>query len=358
MQLQYVASNVEEEGIMPIRRRGFNYGGVKVLERPAMPQDAEVCKGWQQDQAVMLPGMLHDVLTAYALQIAQAHSLMEATLNGADVAELFECEPYASQLQPAFELVAASMEEHDEQGIEKIYFDAWDGDELVADNLWCKASWLSFEDEDASLRFRFSFGMEGFEDVAADPARQNWAARLTDAIFPESAAITEHVELNRLLTQVLDGDTPAYAERIVYFNAPNGGAQMHHDVERGHEGVVFAQLSGATFWLAAAKPVLMDEVAAFLADTDAGAWLELKALVADRVAFAEYLDDRDHELAEALMDREPAFFRYMIERGYAFVLEAGDVLLLPQKTLETCVWHSVICVGDAPGEALSFAIRR
>lgn len=261
-------------------------------------------------------------------------------------------------MQPAFDLSGTSFEEHDDQGIEKVYFDAWQDDDIVADNLWCKASWLSFEEEEGSLRFRFSFGIEGYEDVAADPERELWAARLTDAVFPESAAVTRHPGLNALLAGMLDCPRVAFNERIVYFNAPNGGAQMHHDVERGHDGVVFAQMSGSTFWLALAKPRLLDEIKAFLAQAPAAEWTELRKLAADRQVLAAYLDESDHELAEQLLDREPDFFRHLIERGYAYVLEAGDVLLMPQLALDTCVWHSVICLGEEVGEGLSFALTR
>ncbi|MFM8332007.1 MAG: hypothetical protein ACKN9T_09985 [Candidatus Methylumidiphilus sp.] len=131
---------------------------------------------------------------------------------------------------------------------------------------------------------------------------------------------------------------------------------MHHDVERGHDGVVFAQMSGATFWLALSKPRLLDEIAAFLAAAPAAEWAELRRF--DRPALAAYLDEPDHELAEQLLDRCPAFCRHLIGRGYAHVLRAGDVLLMPQLSLDTCVWHSVICLGDEEGEGLSFALTR
>jgi hypothetical protein len=63
-------------------------------------------------------------------------------------------------------------------------------------------------------------------------------------------------------------------------------------------------------------------------------------------------------LAEQLIDRSPDFFRHLIGRGYAHVLHPGDVLLMRQAALNTCVWHSVIGLGDAEGEGLSFALTR
>lgn len=359
MKIHYFASQ-ENAGPQAqlLQRRGITYGWIAVDGLAAMPSAEEVQHAWRADQAVLLPGVLAGELPRFAGEIAQAQQLMEQVLDGESLAELLDAEPYAERLAADFSLTAASFEENDEQGIEKVYFDAWQDDDVAADDLWCKASWLSFDDTDASLRFRFSFGMEGYEDVAADPERQRWAARLTDAVFPESAAITQHGELNALLRRMLDCREVEYAERIVYFNAPNGGAQMHHDVERGHDGVLFAQMSGSTFWLALAKPLLMDEIDAYLAQAPAGEWTELHALAQDRPALASHLDEPEHDLAESLLDRCPDFCRHLIERGYAYVLAPGDVLLMPQYSLASCVWHSVICLGNEAGEGLSFALKK
>lgn len=356
MSIRYHASPVSSHDLL-LCRRGIEYGWVRESARPAMPDAPAVESAWERHEAVLLPGLLADVLERYAPHIAQAHRLYQQTLAGETVADLLESEPYAGRLSDDFDLSGSSFEDNDDQGIEKVYFDAWQDDDIVADDLWCKASWLSFDDEDGSLRFRFSFGMEGYEDVAADPERQAWAAKLTDAVFPESAAITEHPGLRTVLESMLGSSAIGFMERIVYFNAPNGGAQMHHDVERGHDGVVFAQLSGSTFWLALGKPVLMDEIDAYLAQAPADQWSELRALGSDRAGLSRYLDEQDHELAEALIDRHPDFFRHLIERGYAYILQPGDVLLMRQNDLDTCVWHSVICLGEEAGEGLSFALK-
>lgn len=367
MSVQWYISSDNDPGRRELTRRGYELGWIAENRRPAMFDAAEVKRAWHADEAIMLPGILDDVIGNYAAEIGQAHRLMERTLGGEEVSIQFGEEPYRSRLMPKFPLVSAVFEEHDPQCIEKLFFDAEEKGDVIAEDLWCKASWLSFFDDDASMRFRFSLGMEGYEDVAADPGRQLLAAEITDAIFPESAAITEHKALNDLLTEVLD-TKPAYTERIIYFNAPNGGAQMHHDVERGHLGVVFAQMSGSTGWLAMAKPVLIDEIQAFLALPESELALAkvlpdidsqnaLRELAEDRAALSAHMDEFDHELSEALMDRCPEFIEYLFRQGYGYVLEAGDVLLMPQRDLETCVWHTVFCLGDDPGEALSFALR-
>lgn len=155
---------------------------------------------------------------------------------------------------------------------------------------------------------------------------------------------------------------------MVYFNAPNDGAQLHHDVERGHAGVVFAQLSGSTFWLALAKPTLMDNLIEFVGDVgrqdDIAAVLpspadqqQLRQLCQHRQHLTDYMEEPDHELVEAIFDRCPAFVQHLINAGYSHTLVAGDVLLLPQRDIDNCVWHSVFTLSDHPGEALSFAVR-
>jgi len=360
----------QAEGCFQLQRRGYGLGFVEQFQRPDMPDADTVIRHWQADAGVLLPGILD--LQPWQSEIRQSRLLMEQTLETGELSPVLEQPPYSSRLQTHFPLVASSFEEHDEQGIEKIYFDAEidkHGERCcVAEELWCKASWLSFIEADASLRFRFSFGMECLEDVAADPERQQWAGRLCDAMFPESAAITGNTAINGLLESVLDG-SPAFVERIVYFNAPNGGAQMHHDVERGHDGVVYGQLTGSTFWLALNKQVLIDELIAFIRDEnhagemerllpDSDARGELDRLITDRQALSDYMDEFDHELVEVVMDRSAEFTRQLVEHGYGFILHAGDVLLMPQRDLDTCVWHSVITLGDEPGEALSFAVRK
>jgi len=368
--MQYLSSAPETGAYFSLLRRDYELGFVQQLARPDMPDAKTISRRWQHDEAVLLPGALD--LQPWQSDIAQSHRLMENTLNSGEIASLLEQSPYQHRLSAHFPLVASSFEDHDEQGIEKIYFDAEAdaGGErtCVAEELWCKGSWLSFIEADASLRFRFSFGMECLQDVAADPERQRWAGRLCDAIFPESAAITANERILEALQPVLGG-APAFVERIVYFNAPNGGAQMHHDVERGHDGVVYGQLSGSTFWLALGKQTLIDELIAFIehADNtaeierllpDADARSELAGLIRDRQTLSNEMDAFDHEQVEAVMDRSPLFIRQLVEHGYGFILHAGDVLLMPQRDLDTCVWHSVISLGDAPGEALSFAVRK
>lgn len=337
-----------------LQRRGFELGEICIPAKQNKPSEQQIIEAWKADKAITLPSIVVQDVLQYKAQIQTAHNMMEAMLNGAELIETFEESSISQRLQPEFSLLASSAEEHDEQGIEKVYFDVEDKGEIFAEDLWCKASWLSFHDEDASLRFRFSFGMEGFEDVAADPARQQWAGELCGRIFPESAIITKNTEILNLLQKIL-GSEAQFVERIVYFNAPNGGAQFHHDVERGHAGVVFAQLSGETFWLALDKQKLMDEVIQFSQNNPVSD--ALKTLIQNREALSDYMEEQDHATVEELIDQNSNFISYLIGKGYSHSLKAGDILMLPQRDLDHCVWHTVFTLGDEPGEALSFAVR-
>ncbi|MDQ6952570.1 MAG: hypothetical protein Q9M15_03480 [Mariprofundaceae bacterium] len=337
-----------------LERRGLKLGHVSAPKAVDMPDKKTIMKAWKNDQSIVLPKLLDEQLPRYQADIQRAHQCMESTLNGVELGEQLEKNSSIKRLEPEFSFLASSMEEHDEQAIEKLYFDAGDEQNILAEDLWCKASWLSFHDEDASLRFRFSFGMEGYEDVAADPKRQHWAGELCTKMFPESELITKNTDILQYMSSIL-GHQPAFVERIVYFNTPNGGAQFHHDVERGHAGVVFAQLSGATFWLAANKLQLMQVMRDFSEKHNTPA--ELQSLLKNQVALSDYMEEEDHGWVESLIDHNPIFIQYMIKQGYAHVLQTGDVLLLPQRDLNHCVWHSVFTLGDEPGEALSFAVR-
>jgi hypothetical protein len=358
----------EEQGISRVfwlSQRESRLGWIGEQRRPVLPGLDAARDAWLAARPILLPGFVVDGIPGHSRDIAQAASLMRAVLDGEDCEELLLQEPYAGRLAPRFELLAATYDEGDPQEIVKIEFDVMQGDELIAENLWVKLSWLSYAE---SLRFRFSFGMESYEDVAADPQRQAYAAALTEALFPESAVISADTRLQHFLRDVLQAKELVYVERIVYFNAPDGGAQFHHDVERGHLGVVFAQLSGRTAWLTLSTEQLLDAIQNFLAQPDVDIAMantiklkktrdELVKLAADRAALAEYLNRRDNDPLEQLINRTPAFIRQLIERGHAYILNPGDIILLPQQDAAHCAWHAVYCLDDSPGEALSFAIR-
>lgn len=363
------AAEAQRRGLgepMWLGRRGYSVGWIAQRTAQSAPLTARAL--WQAGDGVFLPQLVAAGLASHADQISAAQTLMQRVLEGESAADLIGEAPYAARLEQQFELLAATCDEGDPQEIETLEFDGLDNGEVAAENLWVKLSWLSFDEEDASLRFRFSFGMVGYEDVAADYLRQQFAAQLTDAIFPESSIISSDAEVERTLCETLAIKALAYVERIIYFNAPNGGAQFHQDVERGHLGVIFAQAYGRTGWFALPKQTLVAEIQRFLARPDirpltAAAGIkpsDLKILLtkaANPASLSAYLDDPKNDPLEGVLNRVPEFSRQLVEAGYAYILQPGDVILLPQQDIEHCCWHSVFCLDDFAGEALSFAVR-
>lgn len=347
-----------------LKRRGYDLGTVSHNQSVANNNDLS---DWQEGKPILLQGVCLSQLNNHQANIKQASSLYHAILEQ-------ECEPilakppYSTRLEHKFELLGCSFNEGDDQEIETILFDAVEQDKVLAEDLWMKVSWLSFYEDDASLRFRFSFGEDNVEDVAADSQRQHYAALLADSVFPESSIITKNKSLHTHLTNILNCNTLSFVERIVYFNASNGGAYLHHDRERGHAGVVYAQLSGATYWLALPKQMLISEIIDFIkhcrktahwpSNLDNTMQQQLSELGENREALSIELDSFANSPLIHLINETEAFVQQLIQNGHGRMLQAGDVLLLPQENDSDCCWHTVFTLGEEPGEALSFAMRR
>ena len=310
---------------------------------------------WHKGYAVRLPGFCKQHVIKQQNHIQQTEKLVIAVWDEQNLECMINSEPYRSNLAEHFVNLGSGISESDQQEIETMFFDAVVNDKVVAEDLWMKVSWLSFDDEDASLRFRFSFGVDLEEDVAADPLRQKHAGTLCDKIFPESKIVTEHAELETVLQKLLEKQQVEFVERIIYFNAPNGGAYLHHDLERGHAGVVYAQLTGTTFWLALPKFVLIERIIEFshqytVSDT-------IAALCAKPIELAKELDSFANDDLIHLINETPQFIQYLHKQGDSICMQAGDILLLPQSSEQQCCWHSVFTLGEEVGQALSFAIR-
>lgn len=363
-----MASDVGCDRVLPLCRRGVHHGWIGEAGRPALGSLAENRASWAAAEAVFLPQLVAAELAKHADHLAQSARLMENVADGAACEDLFDQADYASRYGAHFELLAGVYDEGDEQAIGTVEFDVLENGEPTDELVWVKASWLSFEDDDVSLRFRFSHGHDLYEHVAIDYVRQLQAGALCDALFPESSVLTGSTLLLESLGEILAVPELAFVERIVYFNAPNGGAQFHHDVERGHLGVVFAQLSGRTGWLAVPKMALVDEIKKFLARTDSASLLKsaipklthrkkLMTMAAEPARLIDWMDDPDNAPLEALLNRIPEFTQQLVAAGFAFIVEPGDVLLLSQHEIDRCAWHSVFCLDDHVGQALSFAVR-
>jgi hypothetical protein len=236
----------------------------------------------------------------------------------------------------------------DEREIEKVYVDALRRGRVAARGLYAKLSWIAHDERDRSLRIRFSFGSERLLDWQKETRRAPWAARYAEALFPECAAIIASAGLVHEIERLL-GRPVRFSERIVYSNAPGGGAVFHHDDEQHQLGVVFGQLAGETAWLALPKRELAAHVAACarsgslrrLAGTPRRA---LRAL------------DRDAPALRELLDATPGFTARLVEHGALFHLRPGDALLLPTHGPDDTCWHAVFALGRRPSLAHSYGI--
>jgi len=351
-----------------LKRRGVQLGWLTddsdVKQLPLVLEKVR----WDNAHPVFLAQLVSDQLAVYQDPIQRSMQLMEDVLVEQDCGKLLTQAPYAQRLSPSFECLSSLHDLGDRQEIEKLEFDALQNEALIAEDLWIKVSWLSFEEDDDSLRFRFSFGMEGYEDVAADLLRQKLAGQLQEAVFPESAIVTQNEKISQYLKSLLNLESIEFVERIVYFNAPNGGAQFHHDVERGHKGVLFAQLYGRTAWLCLSKSTLIQQIQHFLNDlnnqsvfaelfADTAAVNDLLDHYQQDAWLSNYLEEKNKEALDCLMNETPAFTQQLVENGFGYVLSPGDIILLPQMGLDRCAWHSVFCIDEHPGLALSFAMR-
>lgn len=353
----------ESDIAWPLSRRGFDLGWtIPDSTDHQLPSADTIAAGWNAAGFVRLPGILMDHLSEHEEAIRDALTIMHKIREGESCADILSEEPYHSRLQPDFDLLAPIYNDADEQEIEKVVFDAVKSGEVHAEDLWMKCSCLSFFERDASIRFRFSYGMEIYKSHEGDLLRERLAAELADRVFPECKMVTEHPELNELLAAAL-GFSPEYVEKIIFSNAPEGGAQFHQDVEKGHAGVLYGQLYGHTGWIAMPRAELIRAAQAFIKEEpgiiDKHFSFEersrLERLADDTDAFAELLEADDQQELELLLNGIPEFTKRLLDAGWGQILNPGDVMLLPQQSTEHCCWHSVFCLNDAPGHALSFA---
>lgn len=338
-----------------LRRRGVRHGRFPEPARGARldPLDrafsAECERRWSADRPICLPGALLPMLPGLRGPIARSLRLFERLRGGASFADAVR-----ARLRERADLVpvGATVDTGDEREIEKFYVDALAHGRVAARGLYAKLSWIAHDARDRSLRIRFSFGSERLLDWQRETRRAPWAERLAGALFPECAAIARNRRLVELIERLI-GRRARFSERIVYSNAPLGGALFHHDDEAFQLGVVFGQLAGETAWLALPKRELAAHVVAFARAPS----LRRRAGTPARALRA--LEREDDSALRRLIDATPAFTRRLVEHGALQHLRAGDALLLPNHGArgpdDTC-WHSVFALGTRPSLAHSYGI--
>jgi hypothetical protein len=335
-----------------LRRRGVLHGRFLPAGRAPLAEE-ELARRWASDRPVFLPGVLRGTLAAHARAMRSTLALFERLRRGAS----FEREVRRRlggrrEFWPSGSVVDVA----DAREIEKVYVDGMRGRRFAARALYAKLSWIAHDERDRSLRIRFSFGSESLLDWRKETRRAPWAARYAEALFPECAVLTGSRALSTVLRTVLRpqlGRAPRFLERIVYSNAPGGGALFHHDCEPRQRGVVFGQLAGETAWLALPKRELALRMAEHAASARSPV---LRRLAGTPRAALRALEREEPAPLRRLLDATPSFTRRLAGHGALFHLRAGDALLLPNHGWDDTCWHSVFALGRRASLAHSYGI--
>jgi len=325
--------------VWPLVRRGADLGFAVTLPRTP-PSPAAASATWRASEAVFLPGVLGQGLARQRAAIARSLAMFDRLRAGGTLLDEFE-----RRLRSHADLryAGTSTGGPDPREIEKVFLDAAPGGTTVARDLWAMVSWIADDGHDRSLRIRFSSGSgKPDEWLAASDRTCGWVDTFAAHAFPESAAILLCRPLRDRLQSLL-GRPYRLSERIVYNNAPGGGAVFHHDAEPSQLGVVFSQLEGHTAWLAISKRRL-------------AALLVARRRAASVRSALSALDDDGNQRLWRLLNRDASFTADLAARGALFVLRAGDCIALPSHGSDDVAWHSVIALGRRPSLAHSYGI--
>lgn len=301
---------------------------------------------WQADEPIVLRGIATDGVRAHGRSIRRSLALFDAVRAGVSFERLAA---RALRARAGFRPAGVTIDLGDTREIEKVFVDALSGARAVARDLYAKLSWIAHDERDTSLRVRFSFGAESLLDWQTETRRAVWSDRFAAALFPECAVVTECAPLTALVDSLI-GRRTRLSERIIYSNAPGGGATFHHDDEPRQLGVVYTQLEGATAWFALPKRRLAAHVVASARSA------ALRRRVGSVARALRALDDTSDPLLGALLNATPAFSRRLADAGEFYVLRAGDSLLLPSHGPDDVCWHAVFALGRRPSLAHSYGV--
>lgn len=328
-----------------LQRRGLRHGRFRPAAHAAL-DEAEIARRWAADEAILLPGVLGPGLAGARASVRATLALFERLRRGAS----FEREVRRRLAADArFSPSGAVVDMGDAREIEKVYVDGMQGQRFVARGLYAKLSWIAHDERDVSLRIRFSFGSENLLDWQRETRRAPWANRYAEALFPECAVLARNRRLVGRIEGLL-GRRVRLGERIIYNNAPDGGAIFHHDCEPHQHGVVFGQLAGETAWLALPKRALARHMAEFARTP---AW---KRLTGTPARALKALDLEGDARVARLLNESPEFSARLVASGALFHLRAGDALVLPNHGWNDTCWHSVFALGKRASLAHSYGI--
>ncbi|MEZ5962620.1 MAG: hypothetical protein R3F56_02125 [Planctomycetota bacterium] len=342
----------------PLLRRGVLHGHVA---DSGPPTEAAAPAGTQTEDAgvdlseafagaepIALPGVLRPALTPLREDIERSLELFEHLRQGGRFLDVVLA---ALDDVPDLRPEGSTVDRLDAREIEKVYVSGLVDGRCARGgrDVWAKLQWIARDEADLSLRVRFSCGTEHLHDWPHHVEGQKWANRLAEVLFPEGAALTDSAELDDVLRAVV-GAAPRLSERIVYSNAPAGGAVFHHDADATQRAVLYGQLAGATAWLALPATALAEAVVSHARETGRADLPQARADALRR------LDQEDDHALFGLLNEDPAFTARLAADGWLMVLEAGDALLLPSHDREHTAWHSVFALGDAPSLAHSYGV--
>lgn len=327
-------------------RRDVDHGTVTPARGArAMPSPDELQRRWREAEAILLPGLVLDVVRTQREAIAATARMFERLRDGARFLDELDARLGDDE---QFRYAGSTIDRGDEREIERVFVDvageSTRGDEPKRpriEDLTARLSWIAHDERDASMRIRFSFGHEATRDWLLPDRRSAWSDRFGAAAFPENAALRSSPALATALASLIEAPH-RLSELIVFCNAPGGGAVFHHDADPGQRGVVYAQLDGRTVWLACPRRALA-ELAAPLATLDPAG------------VFARMTASDDQALWE-LFNADARLTGVLAQSGRLFVLDPGDAILLPSHDEERCCWHSIFGTGETASLAHSMAI--
>jgi hypothetical protein len=321
-----------------LTRRGVDLGCALPLSRRS-PSSAEARARWAAAEAVFLPGVVARRLPPFAAAIARTLQMFARLRAGRRLLDELDVR---LRDDDTFRYAGSTADKNDAREVERVFVDAEVDGAAVAQDLWAMLAWIAHDESDSSLRIRFSHGKDKQDEwMTGGDHIAGWSDTFAAACFPECAISDGSDELHAWLDQLV-ARPHRLSERIVYNNAPGGGAVFHHDAEPGQLGVAFHQLQGSTAWLAIGKRRL-------------AAALHQVGDVASVHAGMAALDADDPRVYRRI-NRDAAFTARLAALGALFVLDAGDCILLPSHGTDDVAWHSVIALGTAPSLAHSYGI--
>ena len=357
---------------VPLQRRGVWHGEWVELRpdqapEPRRPREALLDERWHRARPILLPGLL-ERKGSWPAQAQERLALFDSLQRPEGLAEFIANRPADGAphwnptgslplYDPSRDIACLGLAGHAGKGV------------------WVKSGHLSTFDEDRSLRVRFSAGGEGKHDASRDLEAHRQVQSLAQQLLPETRTIESTPALLEPLEEWVEGPI-FFTQHIAYWNAPGGGALMHHDafrepLEGGQRGVVYVQLAGRTAWVALSIEDLSRRVIEFVEYMQEGelAWVR-EDLFPDRETF-QWLERMvarfgrvRKELGKPgcgrlgpLVGRGPEFTSLLADAGHACILEPGDGIVLPNQGLECTCMHSVFCASPEPTYGVSMAVR-